>query len=423
MELAGPLAITHVDVLNPGREALLEQTVLVVDGRFTRISDAAPPAGYRVIDATNQWLMPGLIDAHIHLIDEADMAALLAHGVTTARNMLGRPVHLALREAVAQGELAGPRLLSASRTLNTTDESGTFHDMVHSPEQARQAVRQAKRDGYDLIKVYAGLSQPIFRAIVAEAQALGLPIAGHPPKQVPIEEFLVSSVSVEHVEELWQKHLRKADDSQVRALAEQIAASGKPLVATLEVVQRLADVCGGGDAALDRLASPLLNPLYQWIGSRSLGDWVDEEDLASCQRWSGYTERMVQIVAIMHQSGVAIALGSDSGPHRTVHGLTTHLEIARLDQAGLSATDVLIAATVHSARVLQHEAELGAIAPGYLADALLLAADPRSDLSLLSDPDGILAAGRWYDRPAREALLAAAEQHAGFILSIGRLLQ
>jgi len=194
-------------------------------------------------------------------------------------------------------------------------------------------------------------------------------------------------------------------------------------VVTLEVVLRLADVCAGGDPALDSLATPLLNPLYQWIGERSLGDWVYEDDLAWCERWTGYTQRMLQIVQIMHSSGVAIALGSDSGPHRTVHGLTTHLELARLHQAGLSNEQVLVAATVNSARALQRENELGAIAPGYYADALLLTTDPRSDLSALAKPVGILAAGRWHDRAAQQTLLSAAHQHAGYFLSVGRLLQ
>ena len=194
-----------------------------------------------------------------------------------------------------------------------------------------------------------------------------------------------------------------------------------PLVATLAIVQRLADVCGKGKAAIERLDGPNLNPLFAFLGRRSLGGWVEGSE--GCDEWQGEVDRMGGIVRRMQERGAIIALGSDSGPHLSEHGALALDEMDRLQAAGLSAEQVLIAATRNAALALGRAEQLGRIAPGYSADALLLDADPRIDLATLRTPQGILAEGRWYERPAIEALLESGRDHANVWLSAGRLLE
>ena len=416
-------ALRNVTLLNPGELALPARTVVVEQGRIVSIldSDAALSAETVVVDGHGGWLIPGLIDAHVHVIDEADLALLLARGFTSVRNMLGRPVHLEMRKAVEVGRLAGPRLITAGPVLDTPHASGSFHLDLHSEQEAREAVRESAAAGYDLVKIYDGLSPALYQAAIDESRKQHLPVAGHLPRQVPLPQLLADMQSIEHVEELWNHGLKKASATEVDAAADAFAERKVPLVATLAIVQRLADVCGKGKAAIERLDGPNLNPLFAFLGRRSLGGWVEGSE--GCDEWQGEVDRMGGIVRRMQERGAIIALGSDSGPHLSEHGALALDEMDRLQAAGLSAEQVLIAATRNAALALGRAEQLGRIAPGYSADALLLDADPRIDLATLRTPQGILAEGRWYERPAIEALLESGCDHANVWLSAGRLLE
>ena len=125
----GALALRGVQIIHPNKLASaapanqrlgeqpsvsansLQQTVLVRDGKFVAIlpSDAPIPPEYAIIQAQGKFLLPGLIDLHVHVFDESELALMLAQGVTSARNMMGLPLHLRMREALTKGELHGPR--------------------------------------------------------------------------------------------------------------------------------------------------------------------------------------------------------------------------------------------------------------------------------------------------------------------------
>ncbi|HEX5756727.1 MAG TPA: amidohydrolase family protein [Arenimonas sp.] len=415
------LALAGVTVVNPGEAAQVDVTVLIEDGRIWAVQSAgeAIPAGFRRIDAQGRWLMPGLIDLHVHAFDESDLRLLLAHGVTTARNMLGLPMHLRLREAVQGGRLAGARLITAGPTLNGADVP--MHSRVSTAEQARSAVRESKAAGYDLVKVYDQIGAEAFAAAIDEAGKQGMKVAGHLPASVPFAQVRQAFVSIEHAEELLQNDLKSASDEAIDAFAAEWATDGTPLVASLQIVQRLSDICGQGETAVAAHESTDLNPLVAWLGRKSLSNFAIGDE--GCSEWRAQVERMHFVVARLHAAGVPIALGSDSGPHMTVAGRATLDEVQRLHQAGLSNEDVLRAGTVIAAAVLGKTDELGRIAPGYRADAVLLGSDPRSVLSTLERPQALLADGRWYDAAAHQALLEQGGEHAGWWLTAGRLFE
>lgn len=415
------LALTGVTVVNPGEAAQADVTVLIEDGRIRTIQSAgdAIPPGFRRIEASGRWLLPGLIDLHVHAFDESDLRLLLAHGVTTARNMLGLPLHLRLREAVEQGSLAGAHLITASPTLNGAEVP--MHRQVTSAEQARDEVRESKAAGYDLVKVYDQIGAEAFAAAVDEARKQGMGVAGHLPASVPFAQVRAAFVSIEHAEELLQNDLKDASNEAIDAFAAEWAKDGTPLVASLQVVQRLAAVCGRGEAAVAAYDRAELNPLVAWLGRKSLSNFAIGDE--GCAEWRAQVERMHFVVARLHAAGVPIALGSDSGPHMTIAGRATLDELQRLQVAGLSNEDVLRAGTVIAAAVLGRADQLGRIAPGFRADAVLLDHDPRRDLATLERPLGVLAEGRWYDAEARQVLLQQGSNHAGWWLTAGRLFE
>lgn len=414
------LALVDVAVLNPGEAPQYGQTVLIQDGTIVAVQpgDMALPDGYRRIEGAGRWVMPGLMDLHAHVFDESDLAVILAHGVTTTRNMMGSPFHLRVRSAIAQGRLAGARLFSAGPTLDGT--GAPLHRVVTTPEQAAQAVQDSVARGFDLIKVYDEVSPTVFAAIVDEASAQGIAVAGHLPANVAIDSILQAYVSVEHAEELWQNQLHEADDATIDQIAARFVAHDTALVSTLQVVQRLVDVCGGGEAALQRNESPFINPLVAWMGRMGLQPWI--AGAIDCETFAGTVRHMERITERFHRAGVRIAVGTDYGPHLTAPGSSVHSELQQLARIGLSNEEVLIAATRSPAAVLGRSQTLGRVAAGYAADLLLLAQDPRQDLASLQQIDTVIADGRVYGPVEQQQLRAAGTDHAGLLLTIGRML-
>jgi len=180
----GTIAFVGVNVVPMDREHVLaNQTVVVQDGQVVSMAPAKAariPGGARRIDGAGRWLMPGLAEMHGHVPGSDDPAyrdAMLflyvANGVTTVRNMAGNASHLALRDRVAKGELLGPTLHTASPWLSAA--------VAGTREKARQAVRDYRAAGYDLIKI-GSVPRDAYLAMAETANGVGLPFAVISPK-------------------------------------------------------------------------------------------------------------------------------------------------------------------------------------------------------------------------------------------------
>ncbi len=220
------IAFINVNVVPFDRERILAgQTVIVRDGRIAEIGPVDKtkvPAGALQIDGRGKYLMPGLADMHVHLFPGAgqpdDLASqqlqlFLANGVTTIRNMIGKPEHLLLRERVAKGELLGPSIYTAGPPL--------LGNNVPTPEAAERVVVEQKKAGYDLLKVHEGLSPETYAAIAATAKRVGIPFAGHVTATVGLKRALdAQQTSIEHLDGYLQAMV--ADDSPVKPTPSQI---------------------------------------------------------------------------------------------------------------------------------------------------------------------------------------------------------
>lgn len=414
------IALVGVTVYNPGEIPHAGQTVLIKNSRIVAVqnADLPVPAEFAQVQAAGQWLMPGLIDLHVHVFDETDLTLLLAHGVTTARNMMGKPFHLALRNAISSGQIAGPRLFTAGPTLNNA--GAPLHKVVEDPATARTAVQQIKAQGYDFIKIYDGLTADVLDAIVTEARHQQLRVAGHPPKTVDLQQSATLLDSVEHAEELWQHGVRLQNSAHLAALAEKFKTHQTMLVPTLQIVQQLSEVCGAGESAVTQRDSVLLNPVVAYLGRQSVAGWADGNE--GCEQFARQVDEMAQLTKQLLQAGVLLGLGSDSGPHLSLAGAATLREVHALINIGISSDDVLKIATSNAALMLGQSQHLGRIDRGYLADALLLQGDPRSDIAVIDNPVLVIANGRVFDANRRNNILADSQNHAGWLLTIGRLL-
>ena len=201
-----PVAFVGASLVPMDRDGVIEDQVLLVrDGRISAIGDrgaiAIPEEALR-IEAEGKYLVPGLIDSHVHLDDDTGLGVYLAHGVTTVRQMHGTPEHLKRRAAVNAGTKLGPTVYSAGPSIVSVSPEYEFN--VATPEQARERVRWIKAQGADWVKT-VGLDRPIFEALLEEAQLQGIPVGGHVPSlEWPFEEIYSSGMrSHEHIKEVY----------------------------------------------------------------------------------------------------------------------------------------------------------------------------------------------------------------------------
>lgn len=404
-------------------EVIEQGAVLVEGGRIVAMGAdaiARAPADARVIEGDGRTLMPGLIDMHVHIWAEAGLAANLAHGVTSVRNMSGMPYHLAYRERIAAGELLGPRLYTTGPILNSQGPNAQInHQIVETAEEARAAVRGQYAQGFRDLKLYSNIRREAYEAILDEAAALGMTITGHPvegfraegvpqsrPFEIAFDELLDDGfVTIEHVESIvWHALYDRLDEAEARALARRIAEAGVTVTPTLLAHRNLLEVADSDGAFATRPGTDTLNPFIVALAQEDYRFWA-EQPHGVRRDFDAFFARVTRILA---EEGVRLVTGSDSGIFANIPGQSEHEEIALLVDAGLTPYQALRAATADAADVLDPELRAGRIAPGHAADMIVLDGDPLADIAALDGISGIVAAGRWIDPAGIAALMASA---------------
>jgi hypothetical protein len=204
------VAFTNVNVIPLDRERMeARQTVLVRGDRIVAVGGSdvvAVPSDAVVIDGAGQYLVPGLTDAHVHVSGTpimqtrdnfGDAPMYLAYGVTTVVNLSGTPTTLEWRKKVETGALLGPTIYTAGPFVN--------EPRVSTPDEVERDIGAQAQAGYDLIKFHellrttTGLSRPAYRRMVETALRLGIPLIGHSPINLGIDEMLRERQSVAHV--------------------------------------------------------------------------------------------------------------------------------------------------------------------------------------------------------------------------------
>jgi hypothetical protein len=184
-------AVIDVTVIPMDSERhLLHQTVVIRDGLIAELGPSAAvevPASAERIDGTGLYLMPGLIDSHVHLRDPSELLSYLAHGVTTVVQLSGPSGNIPnveeLRERVGRGEILGPTIYMSGRILD--GDPPIFpgvSTIVRTPDEAREAVIAQLSAGVDVIKVYNNLRTDELQAVTSVAHELGLTVWGHIPR-------------------------------------------------------------------------------------------------------------------------------------------------------------------------------------------------------------------------------------------------
>lgn len=410
---AGPVTLIQAGRLldRPGQAPRGPSTVVVRDGRIVEIRDgfvdAAAFPGATVIDQRERFVLPGLIDSHVHLVSDLGGQAgflsgitenlpthayraaenaekTLMAGFTTVRN-LGDDggVTLALADSTAAHRLPGPRIIDAGESISTTSghmdgrlgfnddfrETIPHENVCNGVESCREAVRIQVGRGARVIKIAttggvnsrigAGLGAQMFedeaRALIETAHLYGLKVAVHAHGADGVNMALrLGADSIEHGTIF--------DDETLRLFRQ----SGAYYVPTLSTV----------NGYLERLAadpnaySPEVMPKIRWrisITGQSLRRAVP--------------------------AGVRIAFGTDAGVSK--HGRNAD-EFALMVQHGMTPMTAIVAATVNAADLLGLSNEIGTLEPGKRADIIAVDGDPLTDVSVLTSMDFVMRDGRVY---------------------------
>ncbi len=415
--------VANVAVLTMAdQDILARQFVLIEDDHIVSISDEPPPdtAGLTIIDGEGLTLMPGMIDMHTHIFDRTDLVSYLSSGVTTVRNMMGMPMHLRWRDEVATGELPGPRVVTASPTLNG-GEFAPFHVFPRDGAEARSLVRRYQTCGYDFVKVYDGLSPEMFSAVVDEARSVDLDVAGHLPRAMSLGDILAADItSIEHAEEIYSTLLvEDGAESHLDGIVDQIVASQTAFTPTLVAYHNLQLANADPEGFLAAVDMARINPVVRFFGHRSTADIIAH---GKPERIARKMRLMTELTRRLYERGGVILLGSDTGPAFTIAGRSFHDEIALLSAAGVDPYAILYSATAAAAATLHQSGEIGVIAPDARAELILVAGNPLEDLSTLRRPRGVLMNGRFYDRAALDLLEQRGTKTMSVYATIGWLL-
>ena len=422
----GPVVFTGVSVIPMDRETVVpNQMVIVENGRITHVGgQRSAPAGATTVDARGKFLMPGIAEFHAHVPSGGQ--AVHAHrtlslyalaGVTTARGMLGAPMHLALRDSIAKGQLFGPRLLTSGPSFN--------NNSVTSPATAAAMVRDQKSAGYDLLKIHPGVSRAAFDSLAAVANAVRIPFAGHVPLEVGLEAALTAKYStIDHLDGIAEAMysgpqpltpqlngffglgiMRQLDQSRVRAIVDRVKASGVAMVPTQILLDNYAN-----DATGDELTS--LPEFRYWVPQQvaawraNKNDYLAQPAVAREQRQEFIALRR-RLIKSLYDAGVPFLLGSDAPQLWNVPGFAAHRELAALVAAGLTPYQALRTGTVDVAKFMGEEGRAGVVRVGARADLILLDANPLESIGNSLRINGVVVNGRWIGPAERERMLAA----------------
>ncbi|UOQ61820.1 amidohydrolase family protein [Leucobacter rhizosphaerae] len=390
--------ITQVNVWHATGEVSRGATIIIRDGVFV-LGGAEPDEAFEHdIDGDGRWLIPGLIDSHMHIwgvrssnpanwvVDPlgirpfravADLEKVLRAGFTTVREA-GGVMGPSIRDAIEEGAILGPRVVPAYLGLSSTGGHGDCHSLpiewvrdrpymatvCDGTTEIRKAVRTVLREGGEWVKVWASgaialsdndapdqlhFSVDELRVLCEEAHALGLRVGAHVEFPSAIEACLEAGIDV-------IEHGFILDETTISSILEHDV----PIVTTMALLRRY----------------------LRWVGP----------EITEAQREMAreLLPRIMDSARRAHEAGVMLAMGSDSFAEPLTPFGANAEEMLALSEAGIPVEDCLRAATINGAKVMGREQQLGSIEEGKLGDCVLLGRiSPLDDLMQVADPENI----------------------------------
>lgn len=401
-----------------GGPVLPDAAIVVRRGRIesvgTRAGFQLPPRTVEV-ELRGRWIIPGLIDVHAH-VEPWALPRYLAWGVTTVRDLHGSlDTILRLRDRVNGGAIPGPRIYSAGAMIDGLPT--TYPDAIgaSTPRDARKAVDRLVNAGADLVKVYTRVDPTLLRAVLDEAKTFNLRVSGHLGMTNAVAAAEAGIWSIEHLSGVPEACLGDASSL--------MAAHYRGFFPGWTAFER--SWAGLDSASLDRVAAELADRRVKLVPTLVLHETfsrlddpaVLQDSMLSAvpelqrQRWNvrdmvrraGWTARDFTafrdarprqdlFLRRFAAAGGTIAAGTDASNQLLIPGYSEHREMELLVAAGLTPGDALGAATRNGALVLGVDS-LGLVAPGKVADLVVLTRDPLADIHNTLAIDRVMTRG------------------------------
>lgn len=440
-QYGGPVRIRNVRVFDAQTGKLTEPVQVLVNGReIAAIEPADSPAtpGETTIDGAGGTLVPGMHEMHAHVSQEGALLNLLA-GITTLRDMGNDNAVLdTLVRRIEAGEIAGPHVVRSGFIEGKSPYSANNGFVVDSEAKAVDAVRWYAARGFWQVKVYNSMTPAWVPAVVAEAHKLGMRVSGHVPAFATADQMIEAGYDeITHINQFVLGWVIGAGED-TRTLFRLTALKRLPaLDLSSAKVQHTIDAMVKGKKAIDPTLGiheqltqnrdgqipPGAKDYFEHlpIGARRdmMKAWVDTSAPGDDKAYRDAFDKLIGVVKQLHDRGVFIVFGTDTGG-----SFTYHRELELYQKAGMTAPEILKRATLESARYLGEDQRRGSIAKGKLASFFLVPGDPTQDLKAIKKISMVVNDGVFYypsevypkfgikpfaDKPA----VTAAEKDAG----------
>ena len=423
------IVIQSVNVVPMDSEKILnDQTVIIKDGRITAIGKKLKyNKDALVIDGKGKYLIPGLGEMHAHVppVDDLEpskevLFLFAANGITTIKGMLGHPRHIELRAKINSGEILGPRFYTTGPSFSGVS--------VKTAEYGAEMVRKQKEMGYDFLKLHPGLTKETFAAISSTAKEVGIPFVGHVSHAVGIWRAIDAGYSsIDHLDGFVEGMVPNAEamtDQQV-GLFGMFVADQADQTQIPKLMKGLKDKniwVVPTQSLADRWFAPSFtgesfknDPDSKYMKAETVNQWVDSKknlvanELYTPDKIENYIKLRRKLIYECQKNGVGLLLGCDAPQVFNVPGFSTHNELQYLVASGLTPYEALRTGTVNVATYLKIP-NAGVIQPGAVADLILIAGNPLTDISQTKKVEGVMLRGQWMSKAYIDAGLKKLEK-------------
>lgn len=403
------LAVTNARIFDPVSGTVSAPATIAVEGDRI-VSVGAGPAQGEVLDAQNRIVIPGLWDVHVHT-DETGSMMNIASGITSARDLANDvDAILALREKINSGQAIGPRLVLAGLVDGRGPYQAPTNIQADTEEEGRKWIDYFVERGYEGLKLYSSMKPELVPVLAKYAHERGLRVSGHIPAGMTASQAIDAGYDeIQHINMLFLNFWPDVKETRTPARFTEVAKRAADIDIKSAEVQAFIKKLRDHNIAVDPTVTGFevmftaragtLSPSFAMIADRlppsirrsllSGGLPVPE---GMDERYRASFRKMLDFIGEMHRAGVTIMAGTDDLP-----GFTLHRELELYVQAGIPPVEVLRLATLTPARVLNREKDLGTIAPGKLADFVLLDGDPTVNISDVRRVVTVVKGGRVFD--------------------------
>lgn len=400
--------LKNVNVIPMTEEKILENTdVLIENDLIVKIAENIEDASEKTIDCKGLYMIPGLVDAHIHLNDPdgQELKLFVANGVTSIRNMWGSMSlfdekkdfnAIEIKNKVKSGEMLGPMITNTSKLLNDEPlhQKGSY--VVSEPGLVVPLVNEIIDQGYEYLKIYDNLKEDVFDEVIRVAKEKGIKVVGHRPLAVSPDKYFSSNIhSLEHT-------IYFNDDN-----IQELLKCGTFLVPTLITMKHYNDLMLG---ITDKYVN---DPLMEYADPNSkINMWMPflpmfpefRDDASTIFYKFDYEKEQSRVQKYIELGGEVVA-GTDYANPFTYAGFSLHEELELIKDCGTSNYQALKSATITAAKCLERESEIGTVEEGKIADLVLLHKNPLENIANTKTIEKVVLHGKLIEKEEINQLL------------------